>query len=327
MNVSMNKRNILQTLLLLAGLAILIYFIARSGIIENYQILFTVSIPLIIVAFLLSIANIAVKVYRWKYLSRQYGQELTLYEASLVSIPSLFFANITPGKIGDLYKAYFMKQRYGMNVLDGVSMIFYERFFELIILFLVGAAIVFTSFRGITVIVLELALLILVVLFVFYYKADIIVKLLQKVLVRVPIGRSTSDLDLHIRKMPIGQVMIVFFITLFSLVLEFIRLWAVALAFGYLLNPILLSIYMSIAFVAGLVSQIPLGVGVMEGSLNYFIESMGVDPASSIAIVLVDRMLSMYFALVLGFVFSKLSLDALQAASAKKSVSGDDQDE
>ncbi|WP_243668421.1 hypothetical protein [Methanoculleus chikugoensis] len=52
----------------------------------------------------------------------------------------------------------------------------------------------------------------------------------------------------------------------------------------------------------------------MEGSLSYFITAMGVPSVTAIAIVLVDRMISMYFALVLGFIFSKLSFDALKGA-------------
>jgi len=138
--------------------------------------------------------------------------------------------------------------------------------------------------------------------------------LAEKVLVRLPIEMNENDLNLRIRKMPFHNIAVVFLITLISLVLEFVRLWCVALAFGFLLNPIQISIFMSLAFIIGLVSQIPLGVGAMEGSLNYFITSMGVPSATAIAIVLVDRTISMYFALVLGFIFSKLSFDALKDA-------------
>jgi uncharacterized protein (TIRG00374 family) len=62
------------------------------------------------------------------------------------------------------------------------------------------------------------------------------------------------------------------------------------------------------------VSQIPLGVGVMEGSLVYLLRSAGLDPAGAMAIVLTDRMISMYFALVLGFVVSKFAFDELERA-------------
>jgi len=314
MKIHITRQGFIQLLLLSIGLVILAYFILQSGIIDNLWIITTISIPLFILAFLLSIANIGSKVYRWKYLSRYYYQEISWYDASLVSISSLFFANITPGKVGDLYKAYFMKRRYGMQFLDGVSMLFYERFFELTILFLVAAGIVMIQLRAVTVIALEFTLLVLFLLLVFYYKADFFMGLAEKVLVRLPIERREQGLNLHIRKMPPSQIVVVFLITLFSLVLEFARLWCVALAFGFLVNPIQLSIFMSLAFIIGLASQIPLGVGAMEGSLSYFITAMGVPSVTAIAIVLVDRMISMYFALVLGFVFSKLSLDALKDA-------------
>jgi uncharacterized protein (TIRG00374 family) len=316
MKLHVTRQEFAQLLLLSIGLVILAYFILQSGIIGNLWIITTINIPLLILAFTLSLANIGSKVYRWRYLSKHYYQEISWHDASLVSISSLFFANITPGKVGDLYKAYFMKRRYGVQFLDGVSMLFYERFFELTILFLVAAGIVMIQLKAVTVIALEFTLLILFLLLVFYYKADFFMALAEKVLVKLPIGKTELALNLRIRKMPFPNIIMVFLITLISLILEFIRLWCVALAFGFLLNPIQLSIFMSLAFIIGLVSQIPLGVGAMEGSLNYFITSMGVPSATAIAIVLVDRTISMYFALVLGFIYSKFSLDALKDATS-----------
>jgi glycosyltransferase 2 family protein len=313
MEFRLTRGGFIQLVLLSLGLFILFFFIRQSGILDNLWIFTTISIPLLLLAFLLSLANIGSKVYRWKYLSRHYYQEISWYEASLASISSLFFANITPGKVGDLYKAYFMKRRYGTPFLDGVSMIFYERFFELTILFVVASGIVLIQLRAVTVIALELTVLVLVLLLVVYHKADTFVKLAEKVLVRLPFGKKEQDLDLSIKKMPPYNIFIVFLITLLSLVLEYIRLWTVALAFGYMLNPIQVSIFMSLAFIVGLVSQIPLGIGATEGSLSYLITTMGVPPTTAFAIVLVDRTISMYFALALGFVFSKLSLDTLKA--------------
>jgi len=139
--------------------------------------------------------------------------------------------------------------------------------------------------------------------------------LAEKILIRVPVI-NVKEVNFHIRKLPFFQILAVFFITLISLFLEFARLWVVALAFGYLLNPLQISMFFSIAIIAGLVSQIPLGIGIMEGSLSYLIQEMGVDPITSISIVLTDRTISMYYALVLGFVFSKFSLDKLNEAPA-----------
>ena len=303
-----NNRKYLQHVLFFIGLLILAYVIIRSGIIENYQILFNVSIPLIILAFFLSLGTIALRIYRWKYLSEKYNTTISWHDASLVSIASLFYANITPGKIGDLYKAYYMQKRYAMSFFDGISMIFYERFFELMILFLAASAIVFVELKGITVIILEVTAVILLLLIFFYYKADYFLSLLERHSTQIPFLKKIPA-DFKIRKLPFRDIFGVFVITVFSLGSEFVRLWVVALAFGYTLNPILLTIFFCLSIIAGLASQIPLGVGVMEASLGYFIIILGVASTDAMAIVLTDRLISMYFVLILGFVFSKFAAD------------------
>ncbi|MDP3395071.1 MAG: lysylphosphatidylglycerol synthase transmembrane domain-containing protein [Methanoregula sp.] len=303
-----NNKKILQRVLFLIGLLILAYVIIRSGIIENYQILFSVSIPLIILAFFLSLGTIALRIYRWKFLSEKYNTTISWHDASIVTIASLFYANITPGKIGDLYKAYYMQKRYAMSFFDGISMIFYERFFELMILFLAACAIVFIELKGITVIVLEVTAIILILLFFFYYKVDFFLSLMERYSSSIPFLKKIPT-DFRIRKLPFRDIVGVFIITIFSLGSEFIRLWVVALAFGYTLNPILLTIFFCLSIIAGLASQIPLGVGVMEASLGYFIILLGVASTDAMGIVLSDRMISMYFVLILGFVFSKFAAD------------------
>ncbi len=303
-----NNRKILQTVLLAVGLLILGYVIYRSGIIENYQVLFKVNIPLLLLALILSLGTVAWRIYRWKFLSQKYDVAISWHDATLVSVASLFYANITPGKVGDLYKAYYMQKRYSMNFFNGVSMIFYERFFELMILFLAACAIVFIQFKGITVIVLEVTAVILILLFFFYYKSDYVLTILEKYKSRLPLIRRIPG-NFHFRKLSFKDIIPVFIITGFSLGFEFIRLFVVALAFGYTLNPILLTVFFCLSIIAGLASQIPLGVGVMEASLGYFLVLLGVASTDAMAIVLTDRMISMYFVLILGFIASKYASD------------------
>lgn len=315
MDISKNTKKLLKSILFFTGLLILLFIIFQSGIFENYRLLFTVSIPLLVLAFVLSNVNILVKIYRWKYLCDRYNHPITMCESSIVTISSLYFANITPGKIGDLFKAYYMQKKYAMNFFNGISMIFYERFFELMILVLTAMAIVFIELRGISVIILEISAALLILLALFYYKVDFFVKILEKIIIRLPMIK-TNEINFHIKKLPFFNILAVFIITFISLILEFFRLWIVALAFGYFLNPIHVSIFFSLAIVAGLISQIPLGIGIMEGSLSYLIQESGIEPISSMSIVLTDRMISMYYALILGFIFSKFSLDKLNEVSS-----------
>jgi uncharacterized protein (TIRG00374 family) len=161
---------------------------------------------------------------------------------------------------------------------------------------------------------METSAIIILLLTLFYYKAGYFMSLAEKIVIRLPL-LNIKEVNFHIRKLPFHQIVAVFFITLISLILEFIRIWVVVLAFGYLINPLQISMFFSLAIIAGLISQIPLGIGIMEGSLDFLIQKMGIDPVSSIAIVLTDRTISMYYALVLGFIFSKFSFDKLSEAS------------
>ena len=315
MDITGKIKQLLRLVLFCAGLLILGYFIARSGILENYQVLLSVSIPLYLLAISCTLAVILFRIYRWKYLCREYGTIISWREASIVSISSLFYANITPGKIGDIYKAYFMQKGHGMCLADGISMIFYERFFELVILFFAACAIAFIQLNGITVIMLEAIAIILVLLLVFFHKIDLILHMLKRLSGRIPALRRISS-DIQIRKIPFPRIVGVLVITIFSLGFDFLQIWIVALAFGYLLNPIVLTIFFSLSILAGLVSQIPLGVGVTEGSMSYFLTTMGVASTDSLAIVLSSRLISMYFVMVLGFAFSKFASDRLVEGSA-----------
>lgn len=311
------SRKNLQWALFIVGLIILAFFLYRSGLFENLDVFLEINLWLFLLAFLVSVISIIIKVIRWQYLSREYGQSLSLYEASVVSISSLFFANITPGKIGDLYKAYYMKKRYAMNFLDGASMIFYERFYELLILFAVSLLVfVLVDIDNSTIMVLLLTLVILVGLYVLYSRFDLIFGLAKKFLIRLPYIESQEDLDIHISRIDKRAVFWVILISFASIFLEFVRLWLVALAFGYSVDFVLLSVFFCLSIIIGLVSQIPLGVGVMEGSLTFFLEKLDVPGTMALAIVIADRLISMYFALLIGFVFSKVSLDEMKGVES-----------
>ncbi len=308
MEISREKWHLIRWALFGAGLVILAYFIITSGLLENWPVLLSVNIPIYLLALACTLAVIFFRVVRWRYLSAQYGTPVSWKEGAIVSVSALYYANITPGKIGDLYKAYFMRQRHGTSLPDGVSMIFYERFLELLVLFLVACAIPFTELRGVTLVILELMALLLVLLVLFYLKVDLLLSLVERIACRVPAFRQVAC-GIRIRKLPFPKIAGVLAITVVSLGLDFLQLFIVALAFGYVLNPVLLSIFMSFSILAGLASQIPLGVGVTEASLSYFLGTLGVPQGDAIAIVLASRLFSMYLVLVLGFIVSRFAGD------------------
>ena len=314
------SKNIIQShlkqILLILGLFILLYVLYNANLLENLSVFSSVNLFFLAVAFLFSIFNIALKVYRWQYLSTNYGRNITMYDASLVTVSSFFYANITPGKIGDLFKAYYMNKKHQLKYISGISMLFYERFFELVILLIVAFSVVlFLEIDSNTLLVLGITFIILLVLVVFYLKSDFILKKIERFADRYVARYTPGETNLQLEKLPSGKIISIFVITFFSLLMEFIRLWFVTLSFGFSVNLFMLSSFFCISILFGLISQIPLGIGVTEGSLIFFIEKLGVPSPVASAIVIVDRIISMYFSLIIGYIFSKLALDSVEEFS------------
>jgi hypothetical protein len=305
----MEKKTVLFYFLLVAGFLILLYLIWASKILDNLDIFRNVNIFLLLVAFLTTLLNIVVKIFRWRYLCKLFGTEIDYHDAGRIVIGSFFVSGVTPGKIGDIIKAYIMKKRFSLPLLDGVAGILYERVFELILLFIVSLGVFYVGLSAKNYIFIQLATIIVIFIGIAYIFSDRILNLAQKFLIRTKILSAGCE-DLKIRKIPPVNALAVLSLTGLALGFEFIRLWLVVLAFGFNMNIIHLSIFFSLAVLIGLLSQIPIGIGVVEGSLSVFLKDAGLPGYYAFGIVLVDRIISMYFVMGIGLIYYKWALKA-----------------
>jgi glycosyltransferase 2 family protein len=303
----MEKKTLLFYLLLVIGFFILIYLIISSELLENLDIFSHINPYLLFLAFLLTNLNIIVKIYRWKYLSNAYDVNLHYYEAGKIVISSFFVSGITPAKIGDILKAYVMKKRHALPLIDGVSSILYERVFELLLLFLVSLGVFYVGLSAKNYIIIQVTSVILLFLVIAYIFSDKLLIWAQKVLIKTNIVKFGGE-NIRVRKISSFQALNVLCLSGFALMLEFLRLWIVTLAFGFNMNIIHLSIYFSLAVLIGLLSQVPIGIGVVEGSLALFLVEAGLPPYYAFGIVLVDRIISMYYVMGIGLIYYKWAL-------------------
>jgi len=310
----MEKKTLIFYTLLIAGFVVLLYVIISSNLLSNLDIFSHVNLSLLFLAFLLTVLNVLVKIYRWKYLGRAYGADIPFAESGKIVLGSFFVSGITPAKIGDIIKAYIMKKRHALPVIDGVSSILYERVSELLFLFFVSLGVFYVRLSAKNYIIIQLTSFILVFILIAYLFSDKILIWAQKFLTRTRIVRMGGD-DLRIKKLPPTTALVVFGLTGFALGLEFLRLWIVVLAFGFDMNIIHLSIFFSLAVLIGLLSQIPIGVGVVEGSLALFLTDAGFPPYYAFGIVLVDRVISMYFVMAVGLIYYKWALTSAMEES------------
>jgi uncharacterized protein (TIRG00374 family) len=303
----MEKKTLFSYILLIIGFFILLYLLISSGILENLDVFNQVNPYLLLLAFALTNLNVIIKIYRWKYLSATYGVALPFQDAGRIVIGSFFVSGITPGKIGDAIKAYIMKKRYNLPLANGVSSILYERVFELLLVFLVSLGVFYVGMSAKNYIIIQLTSFVLIFLIIAYIFSDRILVWAQKFLAKTRIVKSDSD-AIRIKKITPPQALNVFMLSGFALGLEFIRLWIVTRAFGFDMNIIHLSIFFSLAVLIGLLSQIPIGIGVTEGSLALFLRDAGLNSYYAFGIVVVDRVISMYYVMAIGLIYYKWAL-------------------
>jgi uncharacterized protein (TIRG00374 family) len=303
----MEKKKIFFYILLITGVILLAGLIFYSGILDNLEIFRELNIALLATAILLTVLNVVVKIYRWKYLMKAYGIDIPFSEAGKTVMGSFFVSGLTPAKIGDVIKAYIMKRRYSLAFMDGVTGILYERVFELLLLFFVSLGVFYVGLSAKNYIVIQLTSFVIIFLIIAYIFSDKLLVWAQKLLSRTRIFKSYGD-NLRLRKVRPLEAFSVFTLTGLALCLEFIRLWIVALAFGFQINIIHLSIFFCLSVLIGLLSQIPLGIGIVEGSLAVFLTDSGLPSYYAFGIVLVDRFISMYFVMALGLVYYKWAL-------------------
>jgi uncharacterized protein (TIRG00374 family) len=156
-------------------------------------------------------------------------------------------------------------------------------------------------------IIIQLTSFVLIFILIVYIFSDKILIWAQKFLARTKILNIEGD-NLRIKKINPDQALNVFILTGIALCLEFLRLWIVTLAFGFHINIIHLSIYFCLAVLIGLLSQIPIGIGVVEGSLALFLTEAGLPPYYAFGVVLVDRVISIYFVMAIGLIYYKWAL-------------------
>lgn len=85
-------------------------------------------------------------------------------------------------------------------------------------------------------------------------------------------------------------------------VCELLTIYAVYVAFGSLINPGALILAYAVANFAGLIAVLPGGVGIYEGLMTATLTSAGVNKALALSTTVVFRVLSMLFALPVGYV-------------------------
>ncbi len=76
----------------------------------------------------------ALKSLRWHLLNRSFGIETTWRMALVFYLSAGFLSVITPGRLGEFAKIYFLKRKYKISIPSATSSVFLDRIWDVLVL-------------------------------------------------------------------------------------------------------------------------------------------------------------------------------------------------
>ncbi|MDA1218446.1 MAG: lysylphosphatidylglycerol synthase transmembrane domain-containing protein [Chloroflexi bacterium] len=290
-----------RKLLLLILLAVLVFVgLAAYGDIRNVgQRIASFPIHYLSVAIVLALLNYLLRFLRWCYYLRVLKIEIPLQLSLLVFLSGLTLS-MTPGKVGELVKGYFLRNRAGVRLSSSIPAILMERLTDVVavvLMGLVGLALLPVSIRWILIVVLTLS----------GFLTWFLVSKHNERLFQLPVLRRWRDeVQLSregLRRLTAPRPMLVAVsLGVLAWLSEGLAFWLVLIGLNSEVSALQsLPIYAS-ATIAGAITTLPGGLIGTEGTMLALLQQSGVARDAASTATLLIRLVTLWLAVGIGMI-------------------------
>ena len=244
----------------------------------------------------LTLLSIATRYLKWEYLLRVSGIDVPLRDSFVVFWSALVMV-VSPGKVGDAWKSWQLRERRNIAVSESLPVVVMERVADLLsilLLAIVGAQAISRSVE-----VVALLLLVLLTGVAVVRHEPTCLRLIELVGSLPYLGSHEVRLKRVYRStLPMLRLPVLAAALSLSLVaytFQTVSLLALVSGFG---PPIRLSsaaFVFAVASVAGTFSFLPGGIGVTDGSMAVLLFSLGVGESTAVGTVILMRLTTTWF--------------------------------
>ena len=268
-------------------------FGALSRAMKNFRWTFLLAL------FALTTMNYLIRFLKWDFFLKQAGVHLNLRDNLYVFFSGLSMI-ITPGKIGEIWKGWLIKEINGAELSKTVPVVIVERITDVLglaILSLFG--ILYYRESGYYI----LALLLIFLGFFVVIKSKTISNRLISMLEH-KMRRYTENIKTMHRTfentMELKGLIGMSFLSAFAWFFECIGMYLVILGFKECISITQATFIFSFASLAGAVSMIPGGLGVAEVTMSGLLQFFGLTPTTSVGVALIVRFGTLWYGAIMG---------------------------
>ena len=266
-------------------------------------------IEIIPVILLLVTSGWFVLFFRWHLLLRNAKISIPVKDSFLI-FTSGFALTIIPGKVGELVKSQLLKTKFGIARSKTVPIVILEQFYTAIGIVTLAYFGIWYFELGTYVLGFFVAALVFVFVLLSSRKAfNKIASLLEKRRFTSKFVEPLSSSYDAIKNGIKGPITLYASgLSILFWLMEAISIYFILLAFGVETIGFLtiISTYTT-SIMLGILSFLPLGLGVVEGTLTSFFTMHGIDVSLALTIVIIIRLFTRWYGVSFGFIALKLS--------------------
>lgn len=304
----------LKTLLSLLLALLLLLLVFRNLDFKSTLSSFSgISITMFLLTLLVHYSSYVVRAFRYRLLLKQNGCDPGYFEAFRLLILAFFANGIIPGKPGDLYRSYLLNKYHNLPFLKALGAAFAERTSDV--------AVIITLFAASTLVILKTSTLPEQMMLILKWALVILVLLLTSLLVIFLLGRkwplpvehskwkgirSLAGWFLDFREGVIrsftGAGLKVIGLSALIWIIESVRFLLVMKMLSLTVDRFLA---VPLALAASLLAAFPLtpsGLGAVEGAMTIVISSLGVNQSLAISVILLDRIITYWILVFIGWI-------------------------
>ncbi len=309
-------RTILSIAVPLVIIAVFVY-LNREDLERVPSLILQANPLLILLAFGIFYLGFPLRGYRWASLLRGSGVRIRVKDATEILFLSWLVNCVVPAKLGDVYRAYLLKINSTTSLSRTFGTVFTERILDLFAIATLGLAAGFWSFRsGMPGPIQAVFVVGLVVILGLGLGMFTLRNFGRRLIVALPLPGQVLELydrfeegvfgAIGVRQLPRFGIL-----TGLIWATESLRLFFVVQAFGFSDVTLGISGAVFVALIGSLLTAVPLapaGLGVVELGVAWVLtNAYGVPVAEATAIVLLDRVISVFSIIVLGSIAYALS--------------------
>jgi len=331
----LNWRTLIPLVIVVAAIA---FFVRQEHINpqETWAAIRSANILLLLAAFVIYYLSFPLRALRWRLLLENVGYT----QANGVQLPKFWklveiifiswFANaIVPAKLGDLYRAYLLRQEAGVSATRSFGTVLAERLLDLCVLLLLFIPSLIISLHSHLPPQLRIGLEITLAAVIIGIGGLFTLRLLRAHIAMLVPVRFHGHYD-HFQEGTLGsfrRLPVLTGLTIGVWACEAFRFFFVAMAL-HLIDGDFLHVIAAACFIAlgeALLTVVPFtggGVGLVEGGMlamiTLFTKGIGNALSVATAAILLDRTISLFSIIVLGFIVFMLAFGRQAAKQAKK---------